>query len=154
MTRSWPRATMDEHCRGSKSCLVVIDGSRYLASLCTRRPASEDIPAPGSGNGTSPTRRRTAAPCLPHLIPDLVDAVLDWIDGVRGIWHLANQGAITWFEFGFSCRWDKGSSYLSLRTDPGGPAAAYSVLCSERACCCRRSPSRSTLTAPHDGTAC
>jgi len=32
-------------------------------------------------------------------VPDLVDASLDLlIDGERGIWHIANQGAMTWYE--------------------------------------------------------
>lgn len=35
----------------------------------------------------------------PTYTPDLVDAALDLlIDGERGIWHLANQGAVTWAE--------------------------------------------------------
>jgi dTDP-4-dehydrorhamnose reductase len=36
----------------------------------------------------------------PTYVPDLVNAALDLlIDGERGIWHLANEGAVTWFEF-------------------------------------------------------
>lgn len=36
----------------------------------------------------------------PTYLPDLVDACLDLlIDGERGIWHLANGGALTWAEF-------------------------------------------------------
>jgi dTDP-4-dehydrorhamnose reductase len=35
----------------------------------------------------------------PTYVPDLADACLDLlIDGERGIWHLANQGALTWAE--------------------------------------------------------
>jgi dTDP-4-dehydrorhamnose reductase len=35
----------------------------------------------------------------PTYVPDLVDAALDLlIDGERGVWHLANQGAVTWAE--------------------------------------------------------
>jgi dTDP-4-dehydrorhamnose reductase len=35
----------------------------------------------------------------PTYVPDLVDASLDLlIDGERGIWHLANEGAVTWME--------------------------------------------------------
>ncbi|HUR95413.1 MAG TPA: family 1 glycosylhydrolase [Gemmatimonadales bacterium] len=35
----------------------------------------------------------------PTYVPDLVDAALDLlIDGERGVWHLANQGAISWYE--------------------------------------------------------
>ena len=37
----------------------------------------------------------------PTYVPDLVHAVLDLlIDGEQGIWHLANEGAVTWHEFG------------------------------------------------------
>ena len=33
-------------------------------------------------------------------VPDLVDASLDLlIDGASGLWHLANDGAVTWAEF-------------------------------------------------------
>jgi dTDP-4-dehydrorhamnose reductase len=36
----------------------------------------------------------------PTYVPHLVDAVLDLlIDTERGIWHLANDGAVTWYEF-------------------------------------------------------
>jgi dTDP-4-dehydrorhamnose reductase len=36
----------------------------------------------------------------PTYVPDLVDTALDLIiDGERGIWHLANQGSVTWHEF-------------------------------------------------------
>ena len=36
----------------------------------------------------------------PTYVPHLVDATLDLlIDGERGVWHLANDGAVTWFEF-------------------------------------------------------
>jgi dTDP-4-dehydrorhamnose reductase len=35
----------------------------------------------------------------PTYVPDLVHACLDLlIDGSRGVWHLANQGAISWYE--------------------------------------------------------
>jgi dTDP-4-dehydrorhamnose reductase len=35
----------------------------------------------------------------PTYVPDLVDAALDLlIDGERGIWHLANEGAVSWHE--------------------------------------------------------
>lgn len=36
----------------------------------------------------------------PTYVPDLVNATLDLvIDGERGIWHLANDGGLTWFDF-------------------------------------------------------
>ncbi|MCU0758304.1 MAG: sugar nucleotide-binding protein [Steroidobacteraceae bacterium] len=36
----------------------------------------------------------------PTYVPDLVNACLDLlIDGANGIWHLANPGSVTWYEF-------------------------------------------------------
>jgi len=36
----------------------------------------------------------------PTFVPDLCHAVLDLlIDGETGIWHLANEGAVSWYEF-------------------------------------------------------
>jgi dTDP-4-dehydrorhamnose reductase len=36
----------------------------------------------------------------PTYVPDLAQATLDLvIDGARGIWHLANEGAVTWYQF-------------------------------------------------------
>ena len=36
----------------------------------------------------------------PTYVADLADAVLDLlIDGERGLWHLANQGAMSWADF-------------------------------------------------------
>ena len=36
----------------------------------------------------------------PTYVPDLVNATLDLlIDGERGIWHLANEGAVSWYDF-------------------------------------------------------
>jgi dTDP-4-dehydrorhamnose reductase len=36
----------------------------------------------------------------PTYVPDLVDAVLDLaLDGEQGIWHLANQGRVSWAQF-------------------------------------------------------
>jgi len=36
----------------------------------------------------------------PTYVPDLANTVLDLlIDGASGVWHLANQGAVSWYEF-------------------------------------------------------
>jgi dTDP-4-dehydrorhamnose reductase len=43
-----------------------------------------------------------AADCVvsPTYVPDLADAALDLlIDGERGLWHLASQGALSWADF-------------------------------------------------------
>jgi dTDP-4-dehydrorhamnose reductase len=58
----------------------------------------------------------------PTYVPDLCHATLDLlIDGETGIWHLANQGRLSWYEF--ACRLAEGAGYdasLVLGTDGGG----------------------------------
>jgi dTDP-4-dehydrorhamnose reductase len=46
----------------------------------------------------------------PTYVPDLCHATLDLlIDGARGIWHLANPGRISWYDF--ARRVAEGSGY-------------------------------------------
>jgi dTDP-4-dehydrorhamnose reductase len=64
------------------------DEYNYLAHLVRALDAGERFDAPAD-TVVSPT-----------YVPHLVDATLDLlIDGEHGIWHLANGGAVTWFEF-------------------------------------------------------
>jgi dTDP-4-dehydrorhamnose reductase len=74
----------------------------------------------------------------PTYVPHLLHAVLDLlIDGERGIWHLVNDGAVTWYEFGrvVAARTGCPAELVS----PCGPSArhaanrpSYSVLRTER----------------------
>jgi dTDP-4-dehydrorhamnose reductase len=75
----------------------------------------------------------------PTYVPDLVQASLDLlIDGERGLWHLANRGAVTWAELaravadlaGLEPALVDERPTLSLRLAARRPA--YSVLTSER----------------------
>lgn len=58
----------------------------------------------------------------PTYVPDLVHATLDLlIDGETGIWHLANQGAVSWHEFARNVADEAGldsSLVLSLGAEP------------------------------------
>jgi dTDP-4-dehydrorhamnose reductase len=64
------------------------DEHNFLASLFRALDAGQPFLAPDDST-VSPT-----------YVPDLVHASLDLlIDGESGVWHLANQGAVTWFEF-------------------------------------------------------
>ena len=75
----------------------------------------------------------------PTYLPDLVNAGLDiLIDGESGLWHLANQGELTWANF---ARWAadlsglKSSSVIECSTEElnlAAPRPAYSALGSER----------------------
>jgi dTDP-4-dehydrorhamnose reductase len=47
-----------------------------------------------------PFRAAADSVVSPTYVPDLVHASLDLlVDGETGIWHLANEGAVTWYEF-------------------------------------------------------
>ncbi|MDT7541604.1 MAG: dTDP-4-dehydrorhamnose reductase [Acidobacteriota bacterium] len=75
----------------------------------------------------------------PTYLPDLVHACLDLlIDGESGIWHLANEGALTWVEFarslaqraGFDANLVEARPATSLRLAAARPI--FSALTSER----------------------
>jgi dTDP-4-dehydrorhamnose reductase len=76
----------------------------------------------------------------PTYVPDLADAALDLlIDGACGLWHLANDGAVTWADFALCAAARSGLDQSLIIPRPHrafGYAAArppYSVLGSERA---------------------
>jgi len=76
----------------------------------------------------------------PTYVPDLADTCLDLlIDDESGIWHLANGGDVSWFEFAqlASAQADMAADSLCpVRGPCAGEAAArpaYAVLASERA---------------------
>jgi len=76
----------------------------------------------------------------PTYVPDLVHASLDLlIDAEHGIWHLANDGAVTWFDFARAAAARSGRSLDLIRpvetARAWGPAVrpSYSALSSRRA---------------------
>jgi dTDP-4-dehydrorhamnose reductase len=76
----------------------------------------------------------------PTYVPDLVNACLDLlIDGERGLWHLANDGDVSWLQFAERAAMAAGVDASALRPTGGaerGQVAArprYGVLSSERA---------------------
>jgi dTDP-4-dehydrorhamnose reductase len=99
----------------------------------------------------------------PTYVPDLVNASIDLlIDGERGIWHLANTGAVTWSDF---ARIGARAAGMSSHRIVDKPAAAmrfaarrpaFSALASERGALMpglqdaveRYIAERSTTTAP------
>lgn len=77
----------------------------------------------------------------PTYVPDLVQASLDLlIDGESGVWHLANQGEITWADLARLAAKEACISVDPLITLPMremgliAPRPAYSVLGSDRGC--------------------
>ena len=77
----------------------------------------------------------------PTYVPDLVNNALDLlIDGERGIWHLANRGAVSWFGFATLAAQQVGISTERLicsqdfQTCRAAQMPANSVLGSNRGC--------------------
>ncbi|MDQ3889573.1 MAG: SDR family oxidoreductase, partial [Actinomycetota bacterium] len=76
----------------------------------------------------------------PTYVPHLVDAALDLlIDGERGLWHLANAGAVTWAELAEAAAGECKTPSGSLERVPtaalrmSAPRPLFSALASERA---------------------
>jgi dTDP-4-dehydrorhamnose reductase len=68
----------------------------------------------------------------PTYVPDLVHASLDLlIDRSAGVWHLANQGVISWHELAARAASEAGIDSSRLVRSNGGPASA-TALSSER----------------------
>lgn len=125
----------DRQLAAEPHCLVVRsaaffgpwDGANFLARGLARLRAGDDWPAIGDQT-VSPT-----------YVPDLVDACLDLlIDGEQGLWHVANRGEASWYDF--ACRVAEAAALPRTRvrriaTAGAGQRArrpAYSALGSER----------------------
>jgi dTDP-4-dehydrorhamnose reductase len=73
----------------------------------------------------------------PTYVPDLVHASLDLlIDGEEGLWHVANQGGVSWWRLGCMAAEAAGLPTRLVQPVAGLPARArrpaYSALASER----------------------
>lgn len=75
----------------------------------------------------------------PTYVPDLVHASLDLlIDGEQGLWHVANTGAVSWYEFACRAAEAAGLPRSGVHRIDAGTAGqracrpAYSALASER----------------------
>ncbi|HZG54480.1 MAG TPA: SDR family oxidoreductase, partial [Pyrinomonadaceae bacterium] len=75
----------------------------------------------------------------PTYVPDLVNASLDLlIDGERGLWHLANEGALSWAELARLAARRAGLDANLVEARPAAslkfaaPRSPYGVLASER----------------------
>ena len=67
----------------------------------------------------------------PTYVPDLCHAALDLlIDGESGIWHLANDGAMSWLEFARAVAEGAGHEPPLIEAAPGG--GRMTALASER----------------------
>jgi dTDP-4-dehydrorhamnose reductase len=59
----------------------------------------------------------------PTYLPDLCHATLDLlVDGERGLWHLANQGRVSWYEFAVEVAQEAGFNPALIDHEDGVPA--------------------------------
>ncbi|HEV2079850.1 MAG TPA: family 1 glycosylhydrolase [Allosphingosinicella sp.] len=78
-----------------------------------------------------PVQASRTAVISPTFVPDLVHATLDLlIDGETGIWHLANQGELSWYEF--AVRLAQGAGLDSSLVLPMEGEPSNTALVSER----------------------
>jgi dTDP-4-dehydrorhamnose reductase len=78
-----------------------------------------------------PVRAGRNTAVSPTFVPDLVHATLDLlIDGETGLWHLANQGKLSWHEFATAVA--EGAGYDPALVLPIDDAPASTELTSER----------------------
>ncbi|MBV8687470.1 MAG: SDR family oxidoreductase [Alphaproteobacteria bacterium] len=64
-----------------------------------------------------PVRACDRTEISPTYVPDLCHATLDLlIDGERGVWHLANQGRLSWYEFAYKVA--EGAGYDPAMVEP------------------------------------
>ena len=68
----------------------------------------------------------------PTFVPDLCHMTLDLlIDGAAGIWHLANEGEVSWYEFARRIAEQAGVDHSRLRRQ-SGPVRLSTALASTR----------------------
>jgi dTDP-4-dehydrorhamnose reductase len=104
------------------------DGANFVTRVLDALARGENFPA------------ATDAVVSPTYVPHLVEACLDLlIDGAEGVWHLANAGALSWWELArrvaLMAGFDPERVLPRVGTGLGWVAErpAYSALGSERA---------------------
>jgi dTDP-4-dehydrorhamnose reductase len=110
---------------------LVIRTSALFAPWDVRHFLQETLAALAAGKAVRAVDSHRVSPTY---VPDLVNATLDLlIDGESGLWHLANEGTLSWYEFARLAAEHAGVSTERLspsRTDP----ARVTALSSERGC--------------------
>jgi dTDP-4-dehydrorhamnose reductase len=86
-------------------------------------------------------RAAADATVSPTYVPDLVDVSLDLLlDGASGLWHLANDGAVTWADLARRAAGLAGLDVGLVEPCPtaalsqAAPRPVYTVLGTERGC--------------------
>ena len=130
------KAAMETSVLANNPSALVIRTSAFFGPWDEANFVTRSLHALRAGHVVTPLEDVVVSPTY---VPDLVNAALDLlIDRERGIWHLANTGAVTWYEL--ACR---AAVLAGLPTDQIKPCSAselgltaprprYSALESER----------------------
>jgi dTDP-4-dehydrorhamnose reductase len=91
------KAEAEEQVLGLAGQALVIRTSAFFGPWDKHNFARNTLDALARGE---PVRAARDTAVSPTYVPDLCHATLDLlIDGETGIWHLANQGKLSWFDF-------------------------------------------------------
>lgn len=130
------KAAMEGSVLASNPSALVIRTSAFFGPWDEANFVVRSLQALRAGQVITPANDLMVSPTY---VPDLVDAALDLlIDRERGVWHLANTGAVTWLEFarraaqleGLNVAAIDGRSVAELGL--AAPRPRYSALRSER----------------------
>jgi dTDP-4-dehydrorhamnose reductase len=108
---------------------LVVRTSAFFGPWDRHNFAWAVLSALARGESFAASRRAVVSPTY---VPDLCHAALDLlIDGEQGLWHLANQGAVSWHEF--ACRLAEAAGFdrSEILAEDGGDETA-TVLTSDR----------------------
>jgi dTDP-4-dehydrorhamnose reductase len=91
------KAMMEEQVMETHPSALVVRASALFGPHCQRNFVSRTLDALGRGESASVANDVVISPTY---APDLVTATLDlMVDHDSGIWHLANEGALSWYDF-------------------------------------------------------
>ena len=122
------KAQAEEHVLAAGGDALVIRTSAFFGPWDEHNFAWHVLAALGRGE---PVRAGRNTSVSPTYVPDLCHATLDLlVDGEKGIWHLANQGQLSWHEF--AVRIAEGAGYDPSLVLPIDDAPTNTVLTSSR----------------------
>ena len=123
------KAEAERRVLAAASGAMVIRTAAFFGPWDRHNFASHVLASLGRGR---PVRACPRTFVSPTFVPDLCHAALDLlIDGETGLWHLANQGCVSWHEF--ARRVADGAGYdPALVVEEAGPADRRTALASGR----------------------
>lgn len=101
------KAEAESRVRGTLEDALIVRTSAFFGPWDQYNFAWNVLSALARGE---PVRACPKTEVSPTYVPDLCNATLDLlIDGEKGVWHLANQGRLSWYDF--ACRVAEGAGF-------------------------------------------